>query len=171
MRSSTLLLKFIRMSHTVSNYLLIILVSRETTMPDTPQIQRLQGSNSTSHCISSSPTSFQSMKESGASQFNHESSKAAFLHLMRMLATTFVETKIRFNSITPSVFPSEMTAGSSEEDQKSHVGRETTNLGIRFESEKGMGACSHLLAGHGEGFLDGQVLYPNEGRYFRYPGF
>lgn len=42
---------------------------------------------------------------------------SGFIHLTRLMATTFSEAKIRVNCIAPGVFPSEMTAGSSGEDQ------------------------------------------------------
>lgn len=61
-------------------------------------------------------------KGSSKGQFAYSSSKAAFNHLTRMMATTFTETKIRVNAIAPGVFPSEMTAGSSNEAQKSDLG-------------------------------------------------
>jgi len=56
----------------------------------------------------------------------YNSSKAAALHLSRMLANVVAQNgfKIRINSISPGVFPSEMTAGESGEDQKSHIEKE-----------------------------------------------
>jgi len=53
----------------------------------------------------------------------YNSSKAATIHLTRMLANEIQENglKIRVNSVAPGVFPSEMTAGDSGETQKSHI--------------------------------------------------
>lgn len=48
------------------------------------------------------------MKGNGSGQFAYASSKAAATHLTRMLATTFVKTKVRVNCIAPGVFPSEV---------------------------------------------------------------
>jgi NAD(P)-dependent dehydrogenase (short-subunit alcohol dehydrogenase family) len=58
--------------------------------------------------------------------FQYNSSKAAAIHLTRMLANTVASNnfKIRINSISPGVFPSEMTAEESGEDQKSHIPKE-----------------------------------------------
>lgn len=44
-----------------------------------------------------------------------------------MMATTFSEAKIRVNCIAPGIFPSEMTAGSSGDDQKSTLEMEMSN--------------------------------------------
>jgi len=56
----------------------------------------------------------------------YNASKAAAIHLTRMLANTVAQNgfKIRINSIAPGVFPSEMTAGKSGGDQKSHLPKE-----------------------------------------------
>nr|POE56544.1 rhamnolipids biosynthesis 3-oxoacyl-[acyl-carrier-protein] reductase [Quercus suber] len=53
----------------------------------------------------------------------YNASKAATIHLTRMLANEIAtnELKIRVNSIAPGVFPSEMTAGDSGANQKSHI--------------------------------------------------
>jgi len=58
--------------------------------------------------------------------FAYNASKAAAIQLTSMLANDIAQNglKIRINSIAPGVFPSEMTAGDSKEDQKSHVPRE-----------------------------------------------
>jgi len=58
--------------------------------------------------------------------FGYNSSKAAAIHLTKMLASEVAENglKIRINSIAPGVFPSEMTADGSGEDQKSHIEKE-----------------------------------------------
>ncbi len=42
-------------------------------------------------------------------QFAYSSSKAAVTHLTRMLASTFVQTKVRVNCIAPGIFPSEVS--------------------------------------------------------------
>ena len=53
----------------------------------------------------------------------YNASKAATIHLNRMLANEIAENglKIRVNSIAPGVFPSEMTAGDSGANQKSAI--------------------------------------------------
>ena len=58
--------------------------------------------------------------------FSYNASKAAAVHLTRMLATEIASNKlkIRVNSVAPGVFPSEMTAGDSGSDQKSHIDKE-----------------------------------------------
>jgi len=56
----------------------------------------------------------------------YNSSKAATIRLTRMLANTIAENgvKVRVNAISPGVFPSEMTASKSGDDQKSHIPKE-----------------------------------------------
>jgi len=77
------------------------------------------------------------MKGSSGGQFAYASPKAACLHLTRIMATTFVQAKIRVNSITPGVFPSEMTAGESNEHNKSELDREASNPSGRFGHDTG----------------------------------
>lgn len=67
------------------------------------------------------------MKGSSNGQFAYATSKAGFVHLTRMLATTLAETKIRVNQIAPGIFPSEMTTGESDETQKSELSSELSN--------------------------------------------
>jgi len=56
----------------------------------------------------------------------YNASKAAAIHLSRMLANLVAQNrfKIRVNTISPGVFPSEMTTGGSGQDQKSHISKE-----------------------------------------------
>ncbi|KAI9373847.1 hypothetical protein BJX61DRAFT_532807 [Aspergillus egyptiacus] len=56
----------------------------------------------------------------------YNASKAATIHLTKMLAHEIATSKlkIRVNNIAPGVFPSEMTAGESDEKQKSALAKE-----------------------------------------------
>jgi NAD(P)-dependent dehydrogenase (short-subunit alcohol dehydrogenase family) len=60
----------------------------------------------------------------------YNASKAAAVHLSRMLANIVAQNrfKIRINSLSPGVFPSEMTAGESGDDQKSHIPKEKYDM-------------------------------------------
>ncbi|CAP95775.1 hypothetical protein E8E15_001047 [Penicillium rubens] len=55
--------------------------------------------------------------------FAYNASKAASIHLTKMLAQEVSSSKltVRVNNISPGVFPSEMTAGESDEMQKSYI--------------------------------------------------
>jgi NAD(P)-dependent dehydrogenase (short-subunit alcohol dehydrogenase family) len=66
------------------------------------------------------------MVKTSQGQFPYNTSKAAVIHLTRMLATEIATRnfKIRVNSISPGLFPSEMTTGGSDEGQKSHIPKE-----------------------------------------------
>jgi len=103
------------------------------------------------------------MKGSSSGQFAYASSKAAATHLSKMLATTFVKTKVRVNVIAPGVFPSEMTTGSSDEDNKSVIKSEMSNPAGRPGKDTDMAATVLLLAGPGGVFFNEQILYPDGG--------
>jgi len=68
-------------------------------------------------------SSISGIVQSSQHHFSYNASKAAAIHLTKMLAAEVANNglKIRINSIAPGVFPSEMTAGESGEDQKSHI--------------------------------------------------
>ena len=95
------------------------------------------------------------------------SSVSGFIHMTRMMATTFAETKIRVNCIAPGIFPSEMTAGSSGDDQKSKLDMSMSNPAGRTGHDSDMAACILFLAGPGGLFLNSQVLYPDGGKSLR----
>jgi NAD(P)-dependent dehydrogenase (short-subunit alcohol dehydrogenase family) len=68
-------------------------------------------------------TSISGLVKTAQHHFAYNASKGAAIHLTRMLANEIATNglKIRVNSIAPGVFPSEMTAGDSGENQKSHI--------------------------------------------------
>lgn len=61
------------------------------------------------------------VKSTSAGQYAYAASKAAFTHLSRQLAHTLYPLRIRVNCIEPGLFPSEMTTGGSDENQKSKI--------------------------------------------------
>lgn len=109
------------------------------------------------------------MKGSSNGQFSYASSKAAATHLGRMLATTFMGTKVRVNTIAPGVFPSEMTTGSSDEDNKSRIESGMSNPAGRPGADTDMAATVLMLAGPGGVFYNEQVLYPDGGSTLQQP--
>ncbi|EOA87533.1 uncharacterized protein SETTUDRAFT_177123 [Exserohilum turcica Et28A] len=109
------------------------------------------------------------MKGSSNGQFAYSSSKAAATHLSRMLATTFMGTKVRVNTIAPGVFPSEMTTGSSDEDNKSRIESGMSNPAGRPGADTDMAATVLMLAGPGGVFYNEQVLYPDGGSTLQQP--
>jgi NAD(P)-dependent dehydrogenase (short-subunit alcohol dehydrogenase family) len=68
-------------------------------------------------------SSISGIVQSSQHHFGYNASKAAAIHLTKMLASEIAknEIKIRVNSIAPGVFPSEMTASESGPDQKSEI--------------------------------------------------
>ena len=114
------------------------------------------------------------LKGSSGGQFAYAASKAAFTHMSRMLATTFKETKVRVNVIAPGMFPSEMTAGSSGEDNKSTLDLKLSNPSGRTGHDSDMAASILFLAGKGGVFYNEQILYPDGGEFhaiFICPGY
>lgn len=104
------------------------------------------------------------MKGSSGGQFAYGSSKAAMIHLTRMMASTFSEAKIRVNTIAPGVFPSEMTAGEpSNEMNKSELEEKLSNVAKRPGHDTDMAACILFLAGPGGVFMNGQIIHPDGG--------
>ena len=108
------------------------------------------------------------MKGSSNGQFAYASSKASATHLSRMLATTFASTKVRVNVIAPGIFPSEMTAGDSGEDNKSKLDMNMSNPAGRTGHDSDMAATILFLAGKGGLFYNEQILYPDGGKLRRH---
>lgn len=119
-----------------------------------------------SSCVVNVSSISGAMKGSSGGQFAYASSKAAFTHLSRMLATTFKDVKVRVNTIAPGVFPSEMTAGSSGEDNKSQLDMEMSNPAQRPGHDTDMAASILFLASKGGVFYNDQILYPDGGNAY-----
>jgi NAD(P)-dependent dehydrogenase (short-subunit alcohol dehydrogenase family) len=88
----------------------------------------LQNASETHHGYSSTvinTSSISGIVQSSQHHFGYNASKAAAIHT-KLLASEIAENglKIRVNSIAPGVLPSEMTAGESGSDQKSHIEKE-----------------------------------------------
>ncbi|KAI1325296.1 NAD(P)-binding protein [Xylariaceae sp. FL0255] len=68
-------------------------------------------------------TSISGLVMASQHHFHYNASKSAANHVTRMLAAEIASNgiKVRVNAVAPGVFPSEMTAGESNEDQKSHI--------------------------------------------------
>ncbi|KAG9700354.1 short chain dehydrogenase/reductase, partial [Aureobasidium melanogenum] len=111
------------------------------------------------------------MKGSSNGQFAYAASKAAATHVSRMLATTFKDTKVRCNVIAPGVFPSEMTAGSSGDDNKSKLDMKPSNPAGRFGFDSDMAATILFLAGRGGVFYNEQIMYPDGGNTLVQPAY
>ena len=127
----------------------------------------------TSPAFSSSITNVSSisglMKGTSNGQPAYASSKAALVHLTRMLATTLKDTKIRVNQIAPGLFPSEMTTSDSDEKQKSQLSSQPSNPAGRGGSDADMAASALLLIGHGGLFYNNQILHPDGGALLNAP--
>ncbi|KAK8872512.1 NAD(P)H-dependent oxidoreductase [Apiospora arundinis] len=103
------------------------------------------------------------MKGPSMGQPAYASSKAAATHVSRMLATIFKDVKVRVNVIAPGLFPSEMTAGPSGDDNKSTLAIKPTNPSGRTGLDTDMAATILFLAGRGGLFYNGQIVYPDGG--------
>ncbi|KAL9014399.1 MAG: hypothetical protein Q9173_000947 [Seirophora scorigena] len=103
------------------------------------------------------------LKNTTRGHISYGASKAAFVHLSRMLAHLFSQTKVRVNMIAPGTFPTEMTAGGSGPDQKSKLTRAVTNAVGRAGHEIDMAATILFLAGRGGTFYTAQTLFPDGG--------
>ncbi|RFU79884.1 hypothetical protein TARUN_2319 [Trichoderma arundinaceum] len=111
-------------------------------------------------------TSISGLVKTSQHHFSYNSSKAAAEHLTRMMASDFAAAglKIRVNSIAPGVFPSEMTAGESNEEQKSHLDKskyEGKTPAARPGKDEDMAQAILFLAGNQ--FVNGQRVVVDGG--------
>lgn len=106
-------------------------------------------------------TSISGMVLKAQSHFSYNASKAAANQLTKLLASEVTSSglKIRINAIAPGVFPSEMTTGSSRDDQKSEMPKEKYDHipARRPGNDKDM-ANAILFAATNQ-YLNGQVCH------------
>ncbi|KAK2613962.1 hypothetical protein N8I77_000828 [Diaporthe amygdali] len=69
--------------------------------------------------------------------FSYNAAKGATVHLSKLMSAEFQQTGIRVNSIAPGYFPSEMTAKSSDDRQKSELPAEKIQEKGHVPAERG----------------------------------
>lgn len=92
------------------------------------------------------------------------------IHLSKMLGVALAQAKIRVNTICPGIFPSEMTAGDSDEANKSRLEGAGESLPAGRSGDDGdMASAILYLVGPNSTFTNGQVLYPDGGSVLTQP--
>lgn len=97
-----------------------------TTVAMLPLLQACTESHPGWSATVTNVSSISGLVKSSQHHFSYNASKAAAVQLARVLASEIAAAglKIRVNGIAPGVFPSEMTAGGSDENQKSSLSKE-----------------------------------------------
>ena len=105
-------------------------------------------------------SSISGIVQSSQHHFGYNASKAAAIHLTKLLASEVANNglKVRINSIAPGVFPSEMTAGGSGEDQKSHIEKEKYEKVPARRPGKDQDMAGAVLFAATNQYLNGQTV-------------
>ncbi|BGP14298.1 hypothetical protein JCM10213_007729 [Rhodosporidiobolus nylandii] len=108
-------------------------------------------------------TSISGLIKKAQNHFAYNTSKGAANHLQRLLATEFAYTGVRFNSIAPGVFPSEMTGQESDENNKVNLEGQfdPKSLNIpadRAGAEEEMGGTFVYLSSRAGQYTNGVIL-------------
>jgi len=111
-------------------------------------------------------SSISGIVKSSQHHFGYNASKAAAIHLTKMLASEVYNNglKIRINSIAPGVYPSEMTAGESDDKQKSAIPKEKYAEKVpaqRPGNDKDMASAVLFVATNQ--YLNGQIVVVDGG--------
>ncbi|KAF3220156.1 hypothetical protein TWF192_000784 [Orbilia oligospora] len=116
--------------------------------------KRTKGYSSTVINISS----VSGLTKNGQSQLAYNTSKAAVIHMSKMMAKEFAGLKIRVNTIAPGLFPSEMTTeGSDEGNVSEHKGEQQIPAG-RAGDVKEMAGTALYLASKAGLYTNGAVI-------------
>ena len=92
---------------------------------------------------------------SGIETYSYAASKAAVLHMTKMMAKYLAARHIAVNAIAPGYFPSKMTAAIAEDDQQATLA--ATPMKSRGTPEDAAGAAIYL-ASRASGFVTGSVI-------------
>ncbi|WRT65980.1 uncharacterized protein IL334_002931 [Kwoniella shivajii] len=107
------------------------------------------------------------MKSASGGQFAYAASKAALVQMSKVMAREFLPLKLRVNQIAPGIYPSEMTAGESDEStHKSSLEDTEKGKGLpagRPGKEEDMAAATLYLASYAGVFVNGQFIAPDGG--------
>ncbi|KAF2722458.1 NAD(P)-binding protein [Polychaeton citri CBS 116435] len=106
-------------------------------------------------------SSMSGMMRHAQGHFSYNAAKAATVHLTKLMSAEFQRTWIRVNSIAPGYFPSEMTAKSSDEKNKSGVPDETAQEkghvpAMRLGRDEEMGMTALFLAKNE--YINGEII-------------
>ena len=99
--------------------------------------------------------SIDGMHVSGLETYSYAASKAAVLHLTKMMAKFLAARHIAVNAIAPGYFPSKMTAGIAEADAQATLA--ATPMHSRGTPEDAAGVAIYL-ASRASGFVTGSVI-------------
>ncbi|KAF4587172.1 NAD(P)-binding protein [Ophiocordyceps camponoti-floridani] len=97
--------------------------------------------------------------------FSYNSSKAAVAHLTRMMASEVADAgvKVRINNLAPGVFPSEMTAGESDDAQKSRLDKQMVSHIPSGRPGKDEDMASTVLFLAANQYMNGQTVVVDGG--------
>ncbi|DAA79201.1 TPA_exp: Oxidoreductase, short chain dehydrogenase/reductase family [Trichophyton benhamiae CBS 112371] len=110
------------------------------------------------------------VKSTSAGQYAYAASKAAFTHLSRQLAHTLYPLCIRVNCIEPGLFPSEMTTGGSDENQKSKIeGAGSKFPAGRTGQEADIASAVLYLGSRAGTFVNGETIHVDGGALLQSP--
>ncbi|GBF64984.1 rhamnolipids biosynthesis 3-oxoacyl-[acyl-carrier-protein] reductase [Trichophyton mentagrophytes] len=110
------------------------------------------------------------VKSTSAGQYAYAASKAAFTHLSRQLAHTLYPLRIRVNCIEPGLFPSEMTIGGSDENQKSKIeGAGSKFPAGRTGQEADIARAVLYLGSRAGTFVNGESIHVDGGALLQSP--
>lgn len=102
--------------------------------------------------------------------FSYNASKGAANHLTKMLASEVANhgLTVRINAIGPGVFPSEMTANTSGDDQKSEIPKDKYAHLPAGRPGKDEDMASAILFAVTNQYLNGQIIYVDGGYLLKY---